>query len=124
MPTSNPVNWFEIPATDLGRARSFYESILSTQLAETEMGPKKMAWFPMEQGAPGAAGTLIQGEGYTPSHGGSLVYLHVGDIDDTLNKITDAGGKTLLPKTSIGQHGFIAHFEDCEGNRVALHQAP
>jgi predicted enzyme related to lactoylglutathione lyase len=27
----------------------------------------------------------------------------------------------LRAKTSIGQHGFVGHFEDCEGNRVALH---
>ena len=35
-----------------------------------------------------------------------------------LGKIGEAGGKTLMPRTSIGQHGFIAHFEDSEGNRV------
>jgi len=27
----------------------------------------------------------------------------------------------LLPKMSIGEYGFIAHFQDSEGNRVALH---
>ena len=36
-------------------------------------------------------------------------------------QVVDAGGKTLLPKISIGEHGFVAHFEDSEGNRVALH---
>ena len=38
--------------------------------------------------------------------------------------ITSHGGKTLLPRMSIGQHGFVAHFEDTEGNRVALHESP
>jgi predicted enzyme related to lactoylglutathione lyase len=27
----------------------------------------------------------------------------------------------LNGKQSIGAHGFVAHFEDTEGNRVALH---
>jgi predicted enzyme related to lactoylglutathione lyase len=26
-----------------------------------------------------------------------------------------------MPKTSIGENGFMAHFTDTEGNRVALH---
>lgn len=119
----NPVNWFEIPVTDLTRARAFYETVLETELAETEMGPNRMAWFPMEAGKDGASGTLIQGEGYTPSHSGSLVYINVPKIDAALEKVNSSGGQTLVPRTSIGEHGFIAHFEDTEGNRVAFHEA-
>lgn len=119
---ANPVNWFEIPVTDLTRAKGFYEATLSIEIAITEMGPNQMGWFPMEMGLSGAAGTLIQGDGYTPSHEGSLVYLNVDAIDPTLAAIEKAGGKTLVPRTSIGQHGYIAHFEDSEGNRVALHE--
>ena len=52
------------------------------------------------------------------------MYIHVADIDATLGKIGTAGGKTLSPRMSIGEHGFVAQFEDSEGNRVALHEAP
>lgn len=121
---ANPVNWFEIPVTDMGRAKTFYEQILGVEITPAEMGPNQMGWFPMEMGRMGSAGTLIQGESYKPSHEGSLVYLHVDQIDPTLESISAAGGKTLMPRTSIGQHGFIAHFEDSEGNRVALHESP
>ena len=121
---ANPVNWFEIPVDDLKRARTFYEAVLGIELIEQTTGPNAMAWFPMAQGATGAAGALIQGSGYVPSHDGSLVYIHVDEIDGTLARIDAAGGKRLLPRTSIGEHGFIAHFEDSEGNRVALHEAP
>lgn len=120
----NPVNWFEIPVTDMARAKKFYESAFSVEISENELGPNQMGWFPMEMGTMGAAGTLISGEGYKPSHEGSLVYLHVESIDPALESITTAGGKTLMPRTGIGQHGFIAHFEDSEGNRVALHESP
>ena len=97
--------------------------MLGVEIAESEMGPNKMGWFPMEMGAAGSAGTLIQGEAYKPSHDGTLVYINVDQIDPTLAAIDKAGGKTIFPRTSIGQHGFIAHFEDTEGNRVALHEA-
>lgn len=121
---ANPVNWFEIPVNDLSRAKAFYEAVLDVEIAENEMGPNKMGWFPMEMGRAGAAGTLIQGEAYTPSHDGSLVYFHVDRIDPILESISTAGGKTLVPRMGIGEHGFIAHFEDTEGNRVALHEHP
>ena len=120
----NPVNWFEIPVRDMPRAKAFYEKVLDVTLTDSEMGPNKMAWFPMDMGATGAAGTLIQGAGYEPSHHGSLVYLHVDKIDPTLTSISGAGGTTLMTRTSIGQHGYIAHFQDSEGNRVALHESP
>jgi predicted enzyme related to lactoylglutathione lyase len=29
--------------------------------------------------------------------------------------------KVLTPKKSIGEHGFVGHFEDSEGNGVAPH---
>jgi len=45
----------------------------------------------------------------------------VTDIEGTLAKVNANGGKLLMPKTSIGEYGHIAHFQDCEGNRVALH---
>ena len=121
---ANPVNWFEIPVTDLARAKKFYETVLSVEISEQEMGPNKMGWFPMEMDKMGAAGTLAMGEGYTPSHEGTLVYLHVDAIDPTLDLIVKNGGKILAPRMSIGEHGFIAHFEDTEGNRVALHESP
>ena len=47
------------------------------------MGPNKMAWFLMEMGGPGAGGTLVQGEGFTPSTSGSLVHIQVPQIDAT-----------------------------------------
>jgi hypothetical protein len=42
-------------------------------------------------------------------------------MDGMLKRVHASGGKTLMPKMQIGDYGFIAHFEDSEGNRVALH---
>jgi predicted enzyme related to lactoylglutathione lyase len=48
------------------------------------------------------------------------VYFSVDAIDETLLKVNANGGRTLLPKKNIGEYGFIAHFEDTEGTRLAL----
>ncbi len=117
----NPVGWFEIPVLDLERAKRFYESVMDFQLTLTTMGSEEMAWFPSVEAGIGASGTLIKSEGFTPSHAGTLIYFTAPDIEGTLARVNANGGKTLLPKTSIGEYGFIAHFEDSEGNRLALH---
>ena len=118
----NPVGWFEIPTTNLDRAQKFYEGVFGVKLTRQHLAGAEMAWFPMGHQGYGATGTLIRIPGYfKPSHEGSLVYFSVPAINPALAKIKRRGGKTLMPKTSIGEHGFIAHFEDCEGNRVALH---
>ena len=119
----NPVNWFEIPVKDIKRAKEFYESVLGYPLNENETDDTKMAWFPMQEGQQGSTGTLIEGSGYEPSTSGTLVYINVEDIETTLDKIIDNGGKVIRPKMEIGEYGFVAHFEDIEGNRVALHSA-
>jgi predicted enzyme related to lactoylglutathione lyase len=118
---TNPINWFEIPVSDMARAVDFYEHVLGVPLSANEVGDLRMAWFPIVAGAPGATGSLIQGDGYTPSPAGTLVYFAVADIDEALARAESRGGRIVLGKTSIGEHGFIAHLEDTEGNRIALH---
>lgn len=118
---SNPVGWFEIPVADMARARNFYEHVLGLRLELHDLGPLQMAWFPMKNGEYGAAGSLVRGDPYTPSHSGTLVYFTVTDIDASLMRVTERGGRVLRPKTSIGEYGFVGHFEDSEGNRVAVH---
>lgn len=57
-----------------------------------------------------------------PGGGGTIVYLNVeGDLDGVLERIADAGGKVVRERLPIPPHGFIAIFEDTEGNVVGLH---
>jgi predicted enzyme related to lactoylglutathione lyase len=52
---------------------------------------------------------------------GVLIYFTAPDMENNLKRILENGGKILMERTSIGEHGFIAIFIDCEGNRLALH---
>jgi len=117
----NLVNWFEIPVNDILRAKDFYEFILECELGFQEMKMMRMATFPMIDNAPGTCGALVQSKGYTPQHSGTVIYFSVEDIEYTLKRVIQRGGNVLIPKTSIGEYGYIAHFEDCEGNQIALH---
>jgi predicted enzyme related to lactoylglutathione lyase len=117
---SNAVNWFEIPALDFERAEKFYNTIFAIELVPMEgMEGFQMGMFPAEDGV---GGGVIQGEGYTPSAEGALVYLNAGDdLNVVLGRVEAAGGQVILPKTSIGENGYFAFFKDSEGNRLGLH---
>ena len=121
--TTNSLNWFEIPVTDLQRAKHFYQVIFSIHMNEMEMMGLQMAFFPMTNGNGKASGALIQNENYKPSLEGTLVYLNANpSLDSVLEKIEPMGGKILRPKTQITPEvGYMALFLDTEGNRVALH---
>ncbi|MFA6108611.1 MAG: VOC family protein [Candidatus Latescibacterota bacterium] len=121
MAECNPVNWFEIPATDLDRAKTFYERALGLELSAAEMFGLQMVFFPMQQGGPGAGGALVKSPRHQPAAVGTTVYFSVSDLDAALARVEANGGTVISPKTSIGEHGYIAHFRDTEGNGVALH---
>ena len=117
----NPVIWFEIPVENMERSKAFYEAVFGQKLTLLEMGPRQMAMFSMEMGIPGIGGALVKEEHFVPSYAGTIVYFSVDDITGTLTKVAANKGKELIPKTSIGEYGFCAYFEDSEGNRIGLH---
>jgi predicted enzyme related to lactoylglutathione lyase len=115
------VNWFELYVTDFERAKRFYEAALQTSLQEFAMDHCRMGMFPFDQ-QNGIGGCITKMDGVSAGQGGTLVYLNVeGDLDEVLKRIPAAGGSVIKPRTSIGQHGFIAVFKDTEGNGVGLH---
>lgn len=116
------INWFEIPVSDLDRAKKFYEALFESEMFVTEAMGMKSAFFNADMKSGGIGGCLIQGPGYEPSDKGALVYLNGGDdLNIPLGKVEAAGGKILLPKKAIGHNGFMAYFLDSEGNKIGLH---
>lgn len=122
------ISWFEIPATNIDRAQKFYESIFEIQLQNMDFGTTKMRAFPLDDPMDGVGGTIIDSGGFhKPSlTDGPLIYLNGNpDVDVILHRVEKAGGKVMVPKTEISpEYGFMAIFQDTEGNRIALHSVP
>ena len=59
-------------------------------------------------------------DAFQPSPRGVQIYFITPDVDGTLERVQKIAGKVVLPKTGIGPLGFIASFEDSEGNRIGL----
>ena len=119
---AHALNWFEIPVKNLQRAKTFYEVVLGAPLQQYEGMGMKSAFFPANFASGDVGGCIIEGDGYEPSEKGSLIYLNGGeDLSIPLSRVEQAGGKIVLPKTSIGEHGFMAYFIDTEGNKIGFH---
>ena len=119
----NSIVHFEIPVDNPKRAENFYGKAFGwmmnhmDELDYTMVGTTETS----EEGMPKEAGAI---NGGMPKRGGpvkhTVVTISVEDIDASLKKIQELGGKTVQPKTSIGDMGFTAYFEDTEGNVVGL----
>ena len=118
----NPVFHFEIAVNDMDRAKAFYEGVFGYRLTPRAVDGYDMAFFPRADGAAGASGALAKGDAYKPSKDGAIIYFDVPDIDVVLRNAKQRGSKILYEKKDIGGAGFVAEFEDSEGNRVALSQ--
>ena len=119
---SNPVVYFEIPVNNMERAISFYRAVFQFTFHKENIDNNEMALFPFNDQYSGVSGALAKGEIYKPTIDGVVIYFKTENMDETLTLVTSHGGHLLYPKTDNGV-GFVAEFEDTEGNRIALFQS-
>lgn len=118
------ISWFEIPANDIDRAQKFYETIFDISMIRMDLQQVKMRLFPIESPMNIGGALCYNSEYYIPSSSvGTVIYLNGNpDLQKVLDRVEEAGGKIVLPKTRISpDHGYMANFIDTEGNRLALH---
>lgn len=74
---TNVLNWFEIPATDILRAKKFYEEVFQIEMEDWgDMMKMRMVGFPSEPGNGKASGALASSEFHKPSADGAVIYLN------------------------------------------------
>ncbi|MEV4318699.1 VOC family protein [Actinocrispum sp. NPDC049592] len=122
---SGRVVHFEIPFDDGDRARGFYREAFGWDMMTmpdgeytlVTVGPTSQETGPTE---PGYINGGLTGRGTVT--GPSLV-IDVENIEDALAKIEAVGGKTVTGRTSVGDFGYSAYFNDTEGNLMGLWEA-
>jgi predicted enzyme related to lactoylglutathione lyase len=124
----NAISWFEIAATDLDRAQKFYEAIFGISMTPLDLPNIKMRMFPLDDMMTQVGGALVDSGGFhkVSATDGPLIYLNANpDVQNVLDKVVNAGGSIIVPKTEISpEYGFMAVISDTEGNRIGLHSVP
>ncbi|ETZ19421.1 VOC family protein [Pedobacter sp. V48] len=123
---TNVLTWFEIPVADTERAKTFYETILGIEMVKRADGNDEAVFFPFDPNVVQATsgrvtGVLSKTDRNRPSGTGTVVYINASpNIQTVLDKVEQAGGKIIAPKTLIPA-GYIAIIIDTEGNKIGLH---
>jgi predicted enzyme related to lactoylglutathione lyase len=109
--------WFEIPADDVERAKSFYGELFGWKI---EKFPGPMEYWHIDTGGSDDApdGGLLKRQQAQPQ--GITNYIGVTSVDESAAKVEQLGGKICLPKTAVPQTGYFVICQDPENNVFAL----
>ena len=108
--------YLEIPTTNAGRSAAFYRDALGWTPRTRSDGA-----IAFDDGVGEVSGTWVSGR--PPNRdAGTLVYVMVDDISETMRRVEEHGGEIVLRPPSSGE--TIAHFRDPDGNLFGLYQEP
>lgn len=113
----NVAVWFEIPVTDMDRAKAFYAAVVGSPLEDEEGGPNPMAMFK------GASDASVSGHLYPgrPAQSGTGITIHlaVDDVEKAMSRVTANGGQVVSPVIAIPA-GRFSYCLDPDGNSFGV----
>ncbi len=115
---NHPICHVEIPAADPATASQFYADLFGWKIESVpEMGYTMFS----AEGGPGG-GFLRVGE-HGVKVGEVRVYVYTDDIDASLKRAGELGGKIVERRMEIPNVGWLGVFTDPTGNHIALFQS-
>jgi len=117
----SPVVLFEMPANDMKRAKEFYEKVLGWHiLPDYENYYFALTATSDEHKIPKGVGQINGGIQRKDETIGKLrLMINVKDLDNTLKKALEEGGKILIPPKKIPGY-YYSVIIDTEGNEINL----
>lgn len=111
----NPVTWFEIMGNDAS-IQAFYLELFGWKTTESpQPGYGTIGWEASQMG--GAVGAIPEMPAYV------AIYPEVQDVDGTLEKAAENGGKILMQAQDMSQVGVrVGMFSDPDGNMLGVYK--
>lgn len=117
--TYNAISYVELPSTDLEKTRLFYERVFGWTFQELP----DMNYVLFTKDGAGCGG--FRKVNQIPPHPAVICSITVRDIHETLDRIVEAGGSVVMPKTPLPNGaGYIAEFADPCGVICGLWSPP
>lgn len=108
--------WFEVPASDMKRARKFYSDLFGWKIQQFPTMPD---YWHMDTGGADASPDGGMLPRMHKNHT-TTVYICVPSVTRAMARIRKLGGSICKPKTAVPQMGYFAIAEDTEGNSFAV----
>lgn len=110
---------FGVNAAEPDRAAKFYADVFGWKFQKWEGGVDYWMIKTGEEGEPGIDGGMMKKCDENPM-AGTVNTIAVPSVDEYIEKIAAAGGKVTAPKMAIPTVGWLAYFEDTEGNTFGI----
>ena len=109
---------FEIGADNPERAAEFYRKVFDWKI-EKWKGPVDYWLVTTGEGnIPGIDGAIME-----KANQSTVNTVDVPSVDEFANRITQAGGKIVMPKRAVPGVGYMAYCADPEGNIFGIMQS-
>jgi len=117
---ASTVSWVELQTPDPGKARKFYGELFGWTFVGGD-DPNTGFYTMAQLGGRNVAGLakLREGSPFPPMWS---VYLAVDDADAIARKVTEAGGKIVVPPMDVMEEGRMAYFADPSGGHFGVWQ--
>ncbi len=113
----NTVTWWELPVTDVERAKAFYTAVFGWTY--TSFGDDEGFAGVVHDGA--LVGGLYRADGPATDGPSIRAYVNVADLEVTLAAAAAAGGSVRTPRTEVGgDMGWWAEISDPDGRWLGL----
>jgi uncharacterized protein len=117
-PAPGKIAYVQIPAVDVDRSVEFYEAIFGWSIRRRSDGE-----IAFDDTVGEVSGTWVT-DRVPSSEPGLLLYVIVESVQQSLEKIVDAGGAIVTPLTPQGEGEAFATFRDPAGNVLGIFQQP
>ena len=117
---ANPFVHVELGTTDIGKAKSFYQSMFSWQLNDVEMGGG-VTYTLIQVGEGTGGGMMKQMMPGAPS--AWLPYVQVDDIRAATDKAKSLGAAIIRDVMEVTDEGFLSIIRDPTGAMLGMWQA-
>ncbi|MBN2908450.1 VOC family protein [Polycladomyces sp. WAk] len=108
------IGFFEINAKNPREVKGFYESVFGWKIADDDGESLNISGDEA-----GINGHIFRWPHEHPPY--ITFYVKVENIQATLDKVTQAGGKVMMPETEIPGDGTFALFTDPEGHVMGIY---
>ena len=108
--------WIELATTDQNAAKKFYGSLFGWGINDAPMGPAGVYTMFQLEGRTAAAACTLQKEQLdrgVRSHW--TLYIAVESADTTTKRVSQLGGKVLVPAFDVSEFGRMAVLQDATG---------
>lgn len=112
--------WADLMVQDIEKAKTFYSDVFDWKM-RTDPNPDFGGYTTAEIGEDVVCGLM---SAQMPNQANAWnVYLATDDMDATLAKVAELGGKLVMPKMLVGNHGTMAVTQDPQGAFICFWQA-